>query len=509
MNVRTAHVFFLLFPCFVTLPFWAQAPAPHVDDAAARAPKKAAPRVAPASQRLFGTFPIATNSLEARKFVELALDKYENALLEDAEVQAQHSVEKDPQFALGYAVLSYAARRGTPNADAQKRAKALLPRATPDEQLMVRFMTSAQDGDLLPAISAMNDLLKRFPKDKHVLYLTAEWLYYQQDYDRSRKMMEFAHEIDPDFPPVLNMLGYAYVETGDPQPAKAVACLKRYAEVFPGSPNPEDSLAEVLRYSGDDQGSLEHYTAALQLDPNFISSQIGLGDTSTLMGDYERARAEYDRAIKIAMDPRDRMHAEFQKAMVNFWEGRSEEGRKALEAVVAKAIEVKEPYAQFEASLTKAMLAANFHSELEQLDALADWLKAPTSGFGESDRSGARAALLRERVRVVSLNGQVDKTVDDVAQLEKFAALSRNLIVENDYECSRGYVLFAKGDFRGAAEELGVDIENPLVVRQFIQAQEKLGNTAAAEAARKRLNFLRAPTVQWYLVTHEAATASN
>jgi hypothetical protein len=36
----------------------------------------------------------------------------------------------------------------------------------------------------------MNDLLKRYPKNKHVLYLTSEWLFLQQDFDRSQKMME-------------------------------------------------------------------------------------------------------------------------------------------------------------------------------------------------------------------------------------------------------------------------------------------------------------------------------
>src|SRR2546429_6601546 len=75
-------------------------------------------------------------------------------------------------------------------------------RTTSDEQLLVRWMTSIQERDLLPAIMNMNDLLKHYSKDKHVLYLTAEWLYLQQDYDRARTMMETALQIDPNFPAV-------------------------------------------------------------------------------------------------------------------------------------------------------------------------------------------------------------------------------------------------------------------------------------------------------------------
>src|SRR6266436_6345961 len=96
--------------------------------------------------------------------------------------------------------------------------------------------------------------------------MTAEWLYLQQDDDRARSMMEAALQIDPKFPAALNRLGYVYIGSGTPDPAKAIASLKRYAEVEPASPNPQDSLGEVSRMAGDDSASLEHYTAALKID---------------------------------------------------------------------------------------------------------------------------------------------------------------------------------------------------------------------------------------------------
>ena len=260
------------------------------------------------------------------RLTELALDKYESVLLDDAIVQAKHATEKDPNFALGYAVLSFAARRNVGNATALARAKALLPQATPDEQLMVRWMTSIQERNLLPAIASMNDLLKRYPKNKHVLYLTSEWLYTQQDFEHSQKMMESLLQLDPNFPPVLNMLGYSYIEAGHPDPAKAVASLKRYIELEPSSPNPEDSLGEVLRYAGDDQGSLEHYSLALQIDPTFFTSQLGLGDTLTLMGQYDDARLEYDKAMAVSENKRDFLHAAVSKS-ADLFLGRPSRGR--------------------------------------------------------------------------------------------------------------------------------------------------------------------------------------
>jgi hypothetical protein len=40
-------------------------------------------------------------------------------------------------------------------------------------------------------------------------------------------------------------------------------------------------------------------------------------------------------------------------------------------------------------------------------------------------------------------------------------------------------------------------------VRQFAVAQEKLGDTKAAEEARTRLKYLRTPTAEWYVASHD------
>jgi tetratricopeptide (TPR) repeat protein len=494
------RLFALIFPSFLALNVLGQTVVSSADGAAGSA--SGTLPITPFPQKLFGTIPISTSSEEACKFAELSLEKYENGLLEDAVVHARHATEKDPQFALAFAVLSFVSRRGIPDSAAFTKAEALLPQATPDEQLLVRWMTSVQDRDLLPAIMNMNDLLKRFPQNKHVLYLTAEWLYFQEDYDRARTMMESVRNLDPDFAPAFNMLGFAYVQTGYPEPAKALAALERYAQLQPSAPNPEDSLGEVLRMTGDDQRSLEHYGAALQIDPTYFSSQVGLGDTLTLMGDFAGARREYDRAIQIADNPRDELHAKYQNALVYFWEGQPEEGRKALAAVVAEAAKQNEPNARFEIGLGRAMLASDYQDELKQLDVLSARFEKSSKGMNESERSAAHAAVLRERVRVTALHGLVPDAAGAVSKLGRLAAASNDQIVKSDYESARGYLLVSKGDFANAASELAADFHSPLALQQLAGAQEKLGNSAAAQSTRLRLKYQRRVGVEWYLVTH-------
>ena len=323
----------------------------------------------------------------------------------------------------------------------------------------------------------------------------------QQDFDRSQKMMESLLQIDPNFPPVLNMLGYSYIQSGHPDPARAVTSLKRYIAVDPSSPNPEDSMGEVLRYAGDDQGSLEHYGAALQIDPTFFTSQLGLGDTLTLMGKYDDARLEYDKAVLISENNRDLLHASYQKTLVYFWEGRAEQGRAALSNLAADAAQKNEPNGQFEIAFGSAMLAADFASELHQLRALEEKFQNTVEGMSGSDRSGALANVLCEEARVASQHGLPETAEQAIGKLERLAAQSANFLVENPYETARGYLLLSQGDLANAADELSANRLSPLALQQLAVAQQKLGNQSAAGETANQLKYQRGPTVEWYLAS--------
>jgi hypothetical protein len=116
---------------------------------------------------------------------------------------------------------------------------------------------------------------------------------------------------------------------------------------------------------------------------------------------------------------------------------------------------------------------------------------------------------LREDARVAAFSHQPEEAAKAVSQLEQLATDSRDLVVQACYESARGYVLAAQNDFQNAAEGLAADPHSPLALQQLIIAQEKLGNSAAAEASLHRLKYQRAPTVEWFLVRHPAANAGG
>jgi hypothetical protein len=272
------------------------------------------------------------------------------------------------------------------------------------------------------------------------------------------------------------------------------------------SSNPAIPIPPKRSIAGDDQGSIEHYSAALRITPNFYSSKLGVADTRTLMGDYAGARAQYDKVIATATSARDRLHAQFQKAMVSYWEGQPEQGRKALTAALDQARRLKEPYGQFEIAIAIAQLNENTPAALDQLRAIETSIQKPVTGMGEPDRNLSLALVLREQARRAAANSQPEIAQDAISKLERYAAITRDLIVENNYESARGFALFAQGDFANAADELATDPHSPIALAQLALAHDKLGDASAAQIIRTRLKYQRAPTVEWYLTTHTATS---
>jgi tetratricopeptide (TPR) repeat protein len=482
--------------------------APHIQptkSSTAKLPVK----VAAGTQLLYGSLPLYTKSAPARHNLEMALDQYENAGFDEATMHAELATDNDPNFALAYALWSFAARRSEPAPEALKKAKELAKKCSGDECLLVTFMIGTQQANVLPAISAMNDLLARRPKDKHVLYLAGEWLYFQQDYDRAKVLWAKSLAIDPDFPPALNMLGYINVEAGDPDPKKAVEYLKHYAAVLPTQANPQDSLGEVLRMAGDDSGSLAHYAEALQINPHMITAQYGRGDTYALMGNFFQAKAEYEKALQMSGSTRDTLHIQFQLAMLRFWNGDVAGGREELARLSEKVAKENDAAAQFEVDHARALLAPDLATERQLLLALQASLAEVRPGMQEADRNAALANVLREEVRVAVASHQQQDAEGAIQKLQQLSETSRDRLVESVQESALGYISLGSGDYAKASNQFSADLHAPLVVRSFVVSQVKLGDAAGIESARRRLQYLRTPTAEWFVASHDAALTSQ
>src|ERR1700731_2405876 len=361
--------------------------------------------------------PVTTSSPKARELFQRALVDYENLYLERANIGWRAPVQADPNLALAYIFIAYNSTDPAEAHTAQEKAKLLVAKASPGERLLIQWIASVKENNFIAGISAMNDMLEMFPKDKHLAYLAGNWMMGQNSYEQAQKTLQGALAIDKNYPPALNDLAYCYAQSREYP--KAFEVMDRYVAVLPTLPNPQDSYAEILRMSGNFNAALEHYRAALKIDPWFDYSQLGLADTYALMGNQVRARAEYDKAIQNAYTAADRVAYALQTATTWVRENNFAEADKAFAAVAEKAHALGFDLTEVQAHRMMSLYQTDDAEALKHLASSEDALTHPTAAsISQSDREDERARILRYRAARAEHAGNHELAAQSLQQLE-------------------------------------------------------------------------------------------
>jgi tetratricopeptide (TPR) repeat protein len=442
------------------------------------------------------TLPVTTSSARARALYEEGVADYENLYLERCDEDWRAAVKEDPNLAVAW--VSIALNSGNPQevTEARAKAKALVPKLTPGEQLMVGWIIKVQEGDYIEGISLMNDLLEMYPRDKHLLYLAGNWLMLEEGNEQAQRIMEKALAVDKNFPAALNDLAYLYARNR--QFDKAFANMDRYVALLPKEPNPEDSYGELLRMAGRFEQSLLHYRAALKLDPDFVTSQLGLGDTYALMGNQEQARIEYERAVRYAHNEADRLTYSMQSAMTWVRDGKFSEADKAFAEIAATAHAKDQDLQEAQALRHMAEYQADDNVALKYLKQAEEALSHRDMAI--SDKDEELSYVLRNRVVRAARAGDQAEADKSLQQLEAMATGSRNRVILSSYNGAAGTLLMDQKKFEDAIARLEEDQDNPFTMELLVQAYYETGLTDKLHEIEGKLRGTNLPTMEQALV---------
>lgn len=447
------------------------------------------------------TLPVTTSSAKARELYDKGIADYENLYLERCNEDWRAAVKEDPKLALAWAWIAF--NSGNPHEvnDARAKAKALAPQLTPGEQLMVAWISNVQEGDFLGGITAMNDMLEMYPRDKHLLYLAGNWLMGENGNDQAQRFMEKALAIDKNYPAALNDL--AYVDARNRKFDKAFAAMDRYVALLPKEPNPQDSYGELLRMSGNFEGALTHYRAALKIDPDFVSSQLGLADTYALMGNQEQARAEYDKAIRFAHTEADRLTYGMQKAMTFVRDGSFAEADKNLQEIAQTAHAKEQDLQEAQALRQMAEYQAEDNIALKHLK-LAEESLSHRATISATDRDEEISRILRIRAVRAARAGNQPLADQTLHQLEALANGSRNRVIQSSYHGAAGALLMDQKKYEDAIAHLEEDQDNPFTMELLVQAYYQTFQPDKLHDVEVRLRGTNVPTMEQALVVPAA-----
>jgi len=444
---------------------------------------------------------ITTSSAKARELYKRGMQDYENLYLERCNQEWRDAVKEDPNLAVAWAWIAFNSGNPEEVKTAREKARELAPKTTPGEQLMVAWISKVQEGDFLGGISAMNDMLEMYPHDKHLMYLAGNWLMGENGDDQAERFMKKALALDKNFPAALNDL--AYVEARHREFAKAFEAMDRYVALLPKEPNPQDSFGELKRMAGDFDSSLAHYRAALRIDPDFVTSQLGLGDTYALMGNQEQARAEYDKAIRNAHNEADRLTYSMQRAMTYVRDGNFAEADKEFNEIAETSHAKAQGLQEAQAYRHLSEYQPDDKTALHDLK-LAEEALHHQAAISASDRGEEMSRILRNRVVREARSGNDAAAEKSLKDLEQMANGSRNRVIQSSYQGAFGTVLMDAKKYQEAIAYLEEDQDNPFTMELLVQAYYQTEQSEKLHEAEAKLRGTNVPTMEQALVVPAA-----
>ena len=156
--------------------------------------------------------PVSTSSTRARNSFEKAMREFEQYRIPETLQDLRAATQADPNFAQAFILLSHMSPDPQEQSTSRTRAQQLARKVSASEQLLIRWLAGAQENDYLPAISAMNDLLAKYPRDQRLAYLAGDWLMKQQRYEQAVTVLERALALFPDYAAALNDVAYGYAD---------------------------------------------------------------------------------------------------------------------------------------------------------------------------------------------------------------------------------------------------------------------------------------------------------
>ena len=157
---------------------------------------------------------VTTASPDALVLYQKALDYVENVESESARPLLDQAIQKDPGFAMAYALRAVTGAGFNVARENRDKAVSLVDKVSPGERHWIMAAQAQADGDVPKMKQHLVELLKLHPNDQHVAYFAGNASRLVDDTE-ALTYFKRATTIDPKFAAPYNQIGYIQLRKGD------------------------------------------------------------------------------------------------------------------------------------------------------------------------------------------------------------------------------------------------------------------------------------------------------
>lgn len=442
---------------------------------------------APEGESAAAKIPITTSSDEARSAYLEGRQLLDDLRFTDAHQFFVESVEADPDFALGHLGVANTSSTAQEFFDALRLAVETSANASDGEKMQIRALEAGINGEPATQRAQLESLVAAFPGDERAHNAYAIFLFGRQEYEPAIAEYRAAIDINPEFAPPYNQLGYALRTTGDY--AGAEEAFQKYTELIPDQPNPYDSYAELLMKMGRFEEAIAKYKQALEIDPNFVASYVGISNNQMFLGEMDAARETLATLTEVARTDGERRQACTWTAASYLHQDDFDGALAEIQRRYDIAAETDDRSAMSgDLNLMGDILlrAGRTDRAVEKYEASVDMMLS--SDATDEVKKATERNIVFDLARVALWRG-------DLAAATELAADYREAVAEHDirFEVQQsheldGMVALAEGDNDTALVQLAqANQQNPEVLMLTARARAAAGDVAAARQACQRV----------------------
>jgi len=432
--------------------------------------------------------PVTTASEEAREQFMSGMHATDMGRLIDARGYFEKAVQKDPAFAFAYLALANASNSLTEFTTNLKKAEEAASGASREEQLLIELTRKGFNNDIEGQLATAKTLVELAPESPRTWLALAGVQSGLNQHAEARQSIARAIEIAPSMAAAHMQAGNSYL-FGEPKDLnQAEQHIQKAIELAPNEPNPYDLLGDVHRAQGQLEKARDAYTEASKYSGADGSPFQQRGHVNSFLGDYEAARADYDKSIAMARANEAPSYGVY-KAFVHVYAGDPSAAIGELKTLASKIdkMDIPEPIGFKIFALGSATNIALHHRMIDEAATLiADWsslMRTQSEQVGtDVFRRGQEAGIAYIEGMLAVKKGKFDAAEEKANAIAKLLEPDANPRKMESVHELRGAIALEQGRHAEAAEHFrhGND-ENDIYIKYLLaKSLEGAGQTGEA-----------------------------